>query len=121
MKPVLDETHDSKVQSWVESANVAGSDFPVQNLPLGVFRRREAGAGFLFIRGDVGRSLAPAGRHRALAKARLLCRRRGQAQGRRPAVVAGGGRQRWRYRDHARAARWPRRRCDAGGGRSAGG
>ena len=44
MNPVLDETHDSKVQSWVESANVAGSDFPIQNLPFGVFRRRDAGA-----------------------------------------------------------------------------
>ena len=44
MKPVLDETHDPKVQSWIESANVAGSDFPVQNLPFGVFRRRDAGA-----------------------------------------------------------------------------
>ena len=44
MNPVLDETHDSKVQSWVESANVAGSDFPIQNLPFGVFRARHAGA-----------------------------------------------------------------------------
>ena len=44
MKPALDETHDSKVQSWVESANIAGSDFPIQNLPFGVFRRRDAGA-----------------------------------------------------------------------------
>ena len=44
MKPVLDETHDSQRQSWVESANVAGSDFPIQNLPFGVFRRRDAGA-----------------------------------------------------------------------------
>jgi fumarylacetoacetase len=44
MTPVLDETHDSKVQSWVESANVADADFPVQNLPFGVFRRRDAGA-----------------------------------------------------------------------------
>jgi fumarylacetoacetase len=26
--------------SWVESANVAGSDFPLQNLPFGVFRTR---------------------------------------------------------------------------------
>ncbi|MGD0417499.1 MAG: fumarylacetoacetase [Terriglobales bacterium] len=43
MKPALDETHDSKVQSWVESANLAGSDFPIQNLPFGVFRRRNAG------------------------------------------------------------------------------
>jgi fumarylacetoacetase len=43
MKPVLDETHDPKVQSWVESANVVGSDFPIQNLPFGVFRQPDAG------------------------------------------------------------------------------
>jgi fumarylacetoacetase len=45
MTTVLDETHDSKMQSWVESANVAGADFPAQNLPFGVFRQRNAGAG----------------------------------------------------------------------------
>ncbi len=44
MKPILDETHDPKTQSWVESANVAGSDFPIQNLPFGVFCKRDAGA-----------------------------------------------------------------------------
>jgi len=44
MKPILDETHDLQVQSWVESANLADSDFPIQNLPFGVFRRRDAGA-----------------------------------------------------------------------------
>lgn len=43
MKPILDETHDPTVQSWVESANLAGADFPLQNLPLGVFRRRGPG------------------------------------------------------------------------------
>jgi len=43
MRPALDETHDSRVQSWVESANVSGSDFPIQNLPFGIFRRRDAG------------------------------------------------------------------------------
>ena len=32
----LDETHDPARQSWVESAN-GHPDFPVQNLPLGVF------------------------------------------------------------------------------------
>ena len=37
--PLLDETHDPALQSWVESANTAGTDFPIQNLPLGVFRR----------------------------------------------------------------------------------
>jgi fumarylacetoacetase len=44
MKPVLDETHDSTTQSWIESANAADSDFPIQNLPFGVFRRRGARA-----------------------------------------------------------------------------
>src|SRR4029453_938852 len=32
----LDETHDPKRQSWVTSAN-GHPDFPIQNLPLGVF------------------------------------------------------------------------------------
>src|SRR6202142_720422 len=44
MKPILDETHDAKVQSWVESANLADADFPVQNLPFGVFHGRGAGS-----------------------------------------------------------------------------
>jgi fumarylacetoacetase len=35
----LDATHDSKLHSWVESANQAGCDFPIQNLPFGRFRR----------------------------------------------------------------------------------
>ena len=33
------ETHDPSRTSFVESANVAGGDFPIQNLPFGVFRR----------------------------------------------------------------------------------
>ena len=33
---MLDETHDPKRASWVESAN-GHADFPIQNLPLGVF------------------------------------------------------------------------------------
>lgn len=36
----LNATHDPKRRSWVESANASGCDFPIQNLPLGVFRRR---------------------------------------------------------------------------------
>src|SRR4030088_475268 len=35
----LNETHDAQLASWIESANAPGSDFPIQNLPLGVFRR----------------------------------------------------------------------------------
>ena len=33
----LDETHDPARRSFVEAANRAGHDFPIQNLPLGVF------------------------------------------------------------------------------------
>jgi fumarylacetoacetase len=35
----LDRTHDMTATSWVVSANVPGTDFPVQNLPYGIFRR----------------------------------------------------------------------------------
>ena len=38
----LDETHDPAFASWVASANATGSDFPIQNLPFGVFRRKDA-------------------------------------------------------------------------------
>ncbi len=34
----LDETHDPKLRSWVESANSCTTDFPIQNLPFGRFR-----------------------------------------------------------------------------------
>jgi fumarylacetoacetase len=35
MKPLIDETHDPALKSWVESAN-GHADFPIQNLPLGI-------------------------------------------------------------------------------------
>lgn len=36
--PILDQTHDPSLRSWVDSANEPGCDFPIQNLPFGVFR-----------------------------------------------------------------------------------
>ncbi len=39
MNVSTDDTHDAALRSWLESANAAGTDFPVQNLPLGVFDR----------------------------------------------------------------------------------
>lgn len=39
MNPV-NETHDASLSSWVDSANAAGTDFPIQNLPFAQFRRR---------------------------------------------------------------------------------
>ena len=39
---ILDETHDPHALSWVPSANESACDFPLQNLPLGVFRRAGA-------------------------------------------------------------------------------
>jgi fumarylacetoacetase len=38
----LNETHDPTLESWVESANAPDADFPIQNLPLCVFRRGDA-------------------------------------------------------------------------------
>ncbi|BFO53526.1 fumarylacetoacetase [Acidovorax sacchari] len=39
-----DATHDPALRSWVESANAAGCDFPIQNLPFGRFRAQDGGA-----------------------------------------------------------------------------
>ncbi len=36
---MIDHTHAASARSWLPSANVDGGDFPIQNLPLGVFRR----------------------------------------------------------------------------------
>jgi fumarylacetoacetase len=44
-----DDTHDPDLRSWIESANASKTDFPIQNLPFGVFARAaerdEHGAG----------------------------------------------------------------------------
>src|SRR5438874_12837791 len=37
---MINETHDPALRSCVESANSPDTEFPIQNLPLGVFRRR---------------------------------------------------------------------------------
>ena len=40
---MLDETHDPGLRSWLASAQASGCDFPIQNLPFSVFRRRGSG------------------------------------------------------------------------------
>jgi fumarylacetoacetase len=42
----LNETHDPALRSWIESANAADTEFPIQNLPLAVFRRRDSHEAF---------------------------------------------------------------------------
>lgn len=37
MKPMIDETHDAARRSFIDSANNTDGDFPIQNLPFGVF------------------------------------------------------------------------------------
>jgi len=39
----VNQTHDPALRSWVESAQ-GHRDFPIQNLPFGVFRRRSGGS-----------------------------------------------------------------------------
>ncbi|HMN20874.1 MAG TPA: fumarylacetoacetase [Ottowia sp.] len=42
----LDHTHDPAARSWLASANAPGCDFPIQNLPFAVLRRRGSGEAF---------------------------------------------------------------------------
>ncbi|MGQ3168674.1 MAG: fumarylacetoacetase [Hydrogenophaga sp.] len=42
----LNHTHDANTRSWLESANAPGTDFPIQNLPFGVFRRKGSSEAF---------------------------------------------------------------------------
>jgi fumarylacetoacetase len=39
MTNTINETHDPNLRSWVESANDPNTDFPIQNLPFGQFKR----------------------------------------------------------------------------------
>ena len=39
MNDSINATHDPALRSWVTSANAADTDFPIQNLPFGRFRR----------------------------------------------------------------------------------
>ena len=41
MNTTLEQTLDPGLRSWVDSSNDPGSDFPIQNLPFGRFRREE--------------------------------------------------------------------------------
>lgn len=43
---MLNETHAAGLKSWVKSANTPDTDFPIQNLPHGVFRRRGSAEAF---------------------------------------------------------------------------
>ena len=42
----LNETHDPALTSWVTSANVKGTDFPLQNLPFASFKQRDSEQAF---------------------------------------------------------------------------
>lgn len=39
LRGAINETHDPDTKSWVESANAAGCEFPVQNLPFAAYSR----------------------------------------------------------------------------------
>ncbi|CAN5413741.1 fumarylacetoacetase [soil metagenome] len=43
MKPMIDETHDVARRSFIGSANNPDGDFPLQNLPLGIFSTSSKG------------------------------------------------------------------------------
>jgi fumarylacetoacetase len=77
---VPDATHDPDLRSWVDSANSPDTDFPIQNLPLGVFATSDsdAGRGGIAIGGqilDIGRALDEGIFSGPAADAAALCRR----------------------------------------------
>lgn len=65
--PALDATHDPARRSWVAGADAPGCDFPIQNLPLCVFRPAAGGPARLGV--GIGESVLDL---RAAAEARLL-------------------------------------------------
>jgi fumarylacetoacetase len=46
MTTALNATHDPALRCWLETANDPNSDFPIQNLPFGVFRRSGSAEAF---------------------------------------------------------------------------
>jgi fumarylacetoacetase len=77
---VIDATHDMQLMSWVESANDIRTDFPPQNLPIGVYRR---GAGERRVGVGIGEMILDVGEARKLglldgdaADAAVVCRGR---------------------------------------------
>ncbi len=58
---MIDRTHDPDRRSWVESANLPGADFPIQNLPYCTFRRGDGPAHAGVAIGDRLLDLAPFG------------------------------------------------------------
>ena len=71
----LDHTHDPAARSWLAAANAPGGDFPIQNLPFAVLRRRGSGEAFrgAVAIGDQALDLA------TLAGAKLLTGAAGEA------------------------------------------
>ena len=43
---LINQTHSTDLSSWVESANCPNGDFPIQNLPFAIFRRKNSDEAF---------------------------------------------------------------------------
>lgn len=68
MKPMIDETHDVARRSFIDSANNPDCDFPIQNLPFGVFSTSSGEARPGVAIGDQILDLRAAYRHGLLPK-----------------------------------------------------
>ncbi|HEX4682196.1 MAG TPA: fumarylacetoacetase [Gemmatimonadaceae bacterium] len=76
---MIDETHDPSLRSWVAAANDPASDFPIQNLPFGVFRGVGEAAHAGVAIGDQILDLAAAGLYDGHDLNALMARGRGAA------------------------------------------
>lgn len=86
---MIDETHDPALESWVASAN-SHPDFPIQNLPLGVFEDGKPARGGIAI-GDMILDLAALGGSGLLEGEALEAARAGSGSSLNPLLALGSG------------------------------
>ena len=102
-----DATHDPQLTSWVESANVHGTDFPIQNLPFGRFRLHADGPWRIGVAiGDQVLDLMAAGLVSSPDMRELIAQPRQQRQALRHALSQGlctGSSQEGTWRAHLHA------------------
>ncbi len=90
MNAHIDSTHHPALQSWVDSANEPGTDFPIQNLPFGRFRSDASAPWRIGVAiGDQVLDLAATGLHLDADMHRLMAQPQNQRRALRLALSQG--------------------------------
>ncbi|MDQ3242783.1 MAG: fumarylacetoacetase [Gemmatimonadota bacterium] len=68
----MNHTHDPRLRCWVSSANAPDGDFPIQNLPFGVFSQGDGSKRIGIAIGDSVLDVGACGRHGLIRESRAL-------------------------------------------------